>query len=218
MEALLRNIQENEIIARALELTPALWRQHADEVLDVLEKFLRDRPQDPAFQSRTEKPILSWDHRFTVRAAVEYLTESASSSGSNHKSPRNFAHFVSGGLPVAALARFAAAVTNCYTGKAESAPEAVLLENRVLKWLLSLVSFPEGSFGNLTSGGSSASLSAILVARDKYKITERHDERFAVYMSELAHGSIQRALHIVGASHCHLRLVGVDAKFCMDVA
>lgn len=75
---------------------------------------------------------------------------------------------------------------------------AVMAENQALRWLADLAGMPEGAGGCFVSGGSAANLSALVVARDQGRARlGRRDVRVAV--SEEAHSSVGKALHVIGA-------------------
>ena len=99
---------------------------------------------------------------------------------------------------------------SCSPGPAE-------LERYLIQWICDLVGFPKGSGGDLTSGGSVANLSAIVTAREVKKIRSREVENTVVYLTEQAHYSISKGLHIAGLGDCIMRAVPIDQRFRMDV-
>jgi glutamate/tyrosine decarboxylase-like PLP-dependent enzyme len=76
----------------------------------------------------------------------------------------------------------------------------VIAENQALEFLAATVGMPEGSGGAFVSGGSMGNLSSLTVGRDvgraKNPDLSPHEVRFAV--SEDAHSSIGKALHVLG--------------------
>ena len=77
---------------------------------------------------------------------------------------------------------------------------AVMAENQALGVLAKLAGMPEGAGGCFVSGGSIANLSALLVARDTLAV--RHPGASGpvrVAISEEAHSSVRKALHVIGA-------------------
>ena len=86
---------------------------------------------------------------------------------------------------------------------ASSGPSTVELV--VLDWLREWCGMPAGSEGLLTSGGSSASLTALVAAREAFGAGG------VVYMSDQAHGSIVRDLKVMGESE--VRVLPSDAAF-----
>jgi glutamate/tyrosine decarboxylase-like PLP-dependent enzyme len=114
------------------------------------------------------------------------------------------------------LGDYLAAVSNRYAGHYFASPGAVQVENMLLQWMASAVGYPETALGNLTSGGSTANLLAIVAARDNYGIEGAKIDRSVVYVTEHVHHSVDKALHIAGLSRCIRHEVAVDDGFRMD--
>jgi aromatic-L-amino-acid/L-tryptophan decarboxylase len=91
---------------------------------------------------------------------------------------------------------------------ASSGPSTV--ELTVLDWLRSWCGMPEGTEGLLTSGGSVASLTALVAARES-----RGGAGGVVYMSDQAHGSILRDLKVMGEGS--VRVLSSDEAFRLRV-
>jgi aromatic-L-amino-acid/L-tryptophan decarboxylase len=92
------------------------------------------------------------------------------------------------------------------------------LELVVLDWFRQWVGMPEGAGGLLTSGGSQATLTAVLAARhaavgdDASRIP-----RLVAYTSEQAHSSVARAAWIAGVPRAQVRALPVDDEFRLRV-
>src|SRR5207247_4675404 len=80
-------------------------------------------------------------------------------------SGRFFGFVPGGGLASAAVGDYLAALTNRYAGVYAASPGAVEVENRAIRWLIDMVGFPDGAWGTLQSGGSLATLTALVAAR-----------------------------------------------------
>jgi len=99
-------------------------------------------------------------------------------------------------------------------------PAANAIEQRVISWFRELFSFPAGSGGIITSGGSMANLTALAVARDTYLGTAAREEGvqartspLILYVSEEAHSSIDKAAVILGLGLDHVRHIACDDNF-----
>lgn len=88
------------------------------------------------------------------------------------------------------------------------------LELVVVDWMRDWIGYPESSGGLLTSGGSAASVEALVAARE----AAGHPERPVVYMSDQSHSALKRAAHIAGVRRDHIRIVESDEDFCIDIA
>lgn len=75
---------------------------------------------------------------------------------------------------------------------------AVAAENQVLGLLAELSGLPGGAGGTFVTGGSAGNLSAMIVARDSARRHATGPARTRVAVSDQAHSSILKALHVVG--------------------
>jgi glutamate/tyrosine decarboxylase-like PLP-dependent enzyme len=75
---------------------------------------------------------------------------------------------------------------------------------------------PEGTGGHCVTGGSAANLTALAVARHA-KLRD-HLEGATLYCSDQTHGSIRRAIRILGFQFEQMRVIPANARFEIDVA
>ena len=87
------------------------------------------------------------------------------------------------------------------------------LECVVIEWFRGWLGYPETAGGVLTSGGSAASLDAVVAARE----AAGHPRRATVYMSDQSHSAHQKAVKIVGIRPDRARLVPSDDRFRIDM-
>lgn len=125
-------------------------------------------------------------------------------------------YIAGGGIYAGALGDYIAAVTNRYAGVHYAGPGAVHLENLLLRWLSDLIGLPKGALGTLTSGGSIATLVAVVAARDARGVRARNMERSVIYATEQAHHCVRKAIAIAGLAEAPLRSVPMDARYRMD--
>lgn len=109
--------------------------------------------------------------------------------------PHYLAYVAGAGNPVAPLAQAMAMILNPYTGTYTTAPKAVELEDQTLRWLMSMMSWPEEGTGLLTTGSSLAIFSAVLAAREKRPALPG---KRRVYLSDQAHHCFGKALFGAG--------------------
>jgi glutamate/tyrosine decarboxylase-like PLP-dependent enzyme len=74
----------------------------------------------------------------------------------------------------------------------------------------SVFGFPKSAIGNLTSGGSIATLIALTAARDKYGIKNAKVEKSVIYVSPQVHHCINKALRIIGLEDVIIRHIALD--------
>jgi glutamate/tyrosine decarboxylase-like PLP-dependent enzyme len=123
-----------------------------------------------------------------------------------------------GGLYPSALGDFLADISNRYSGVAFAGPGAAALELALVEWMCGLVGYPESASGDLTSGGSMATLSALVTARDACGIDYSRVPQSCIYLTGQAHHCIGKALHVAGLKDVHMRIVSMDTRYRMDTA
>jgi glutamate/tyrosine decarboxylase-like PLP-dependent enzyme len=104
-------------------------------------------------------------------------------------------------------------------------PASNEIERHVLDFFLSLLEFdPENGFGNFTSGGAEANLTAVIVALSK-AFPDYGDQGAAacgphpkIYLSEESHHSFVKIAHMTGIGREALCLIEVDDSLKMDAA
>jgi aromatic-L-amino-acid decarboxylase len=102
-----------------------------------------------------------------------------------------------------------------------TSPAATELEERVCDWIRDAKGIDKSWKGCIHDTASTATLSALLAAREKatnYQINEngfQGNERFRVYSSSHVHSSIDKALKIAGIGLNNLVRIPVDKNFSM---
>jgi len=105
----------------------------------------------------------------------------------------------------------------------ETSPAAAELEEKMMGWLKKLTGIPGDFDGVIQDTASTATLCALLSAREKYseyRINEQGfsgEEKFRVYCSVEAHSSVEKAVKIAGLGRKNLVRVKVDKQFSMDI-
>ncbi|WP_223808923.1 pyridoxal phosphate-dependent decarboxylase family protein [Rufibacter hautae] len=186
-----------------------------------VQNFLTQLPTLPAFVDTPEKGagLLESPLEETpiqIEEALGLLQREVDVPGINSASGGHLGYIPGGGLYYSGLGDYLAAVTNKYAGIFFSAPGAVRMENMLLRWMASLIGFPADAAGNLTSGGSIASLIALATARDAQKITSRIIPDAVVYTTAHAHHCLDKALRIAGLGECPVRHIPMDAQYRMQ--
>ena len=129
--------------------------------------------------------------------------------------PSYLAYIPGGGLFAAAIAELLAQAFNRYTGVSALAPGAVAVEHGVMRWLCDVFGLPAGAIGMATTGGSMATLSALVAARH-----DRLGDDFAdgvLYVTEHTHRCVAKAARIAGFRDDQLRTVATTPELRMDI-
>jgi L-2,4-diaminobutyrate decarboxylase len=80
--------------------------------------------------------------------------------------PRYVGHQVSAPLPIAVWMESVTAALNQSVAVFEMSPVATVLEHRVIQWMCELAGYPAGAGGTMTTGGTEATFTALLAARN----------------------------------------------------
>jgi aromatic-L-amino-acid/L-tryptophan decarboxylase len=88
------------------------------------------------------------------------------------------------------------------------------LELAVLDWFRAWIGMPSGAGGLLTNGGSGATLTAIVAAREAVVAGDAARlPRLVLYTSDQAHSAVLRAAWIAGVPRAQVRVLPTDAEF-----
>lgn len=123
--------------------------------------------------------------------------------------------------PAGILADLLAAALNQNLGAYSIGPSATAMELRVIRWLNDLIGYDEKAGGNLTSGGMMANFTGLKLARDfttgNVAQHEGLQDKWAVYVSEERHVSIDKSVDAIGLGRNNLRVIPVDENFQLQI-
>lgn len=125
--------------------------------------------------------------------------------------PGYLAYIPGGGLFHSAVADLLGDTLNRYTGVWQAAPGLVQLETNVLRWLCDEIGYGKAARGFLTTGGSLANFSALVVARREKLPADFL--RGTVYCSDQVHHSLQKAAMLAGLPPENVRALPCDERF-----
>jgi glutamate/tyrosine decarboxylase-like PLP-dependent enzyme len=101
--------------------------------------------------------------------------------------------------------------TNFFSGVWLEASGPTEVELVVLDWFKAFLGYPAEAGGILTSGGSEATLTALVVARDRLAFADR--PRAVLYVGDQRHWSVDRSARVIGLHPEQVRPVPADADF-----
>ncbi len=138
--------------------------------------------------------------------------------------PSFFAYFPANSSLPSVLAELLTAALGAQCMVWQTSPAGTELEEVVMEWLRKMLGLPEGFTGVIQDTASTATLCALLCARERstgfsvnargfYPDTEAL--RLAVYTSTEAHSSIEKGVKIAGFGREYLRFIPVDEEFRM---
>ena len=210
-----------EDASRALEPDAAGRAKLHKQVRAYTERFLRQVETLPGYVE-TERPgagLLAapiGERGRPLEEILDLLEREVDRPGGNPASPGHLAYVPGGGIYQAALADFLAAVVNKYAAIEFTGPGPVRMENQVLRWAADLVGLPASAGGNISSGGSIATLTAITAAREAHRLRSADVGSAVVYLTSQAHHCIEKALRIAGMAEATIRFVPMDSHYRMQ--
>jgi aromatic-L-amino-acid decarboxylase len=215
-----QQIQQLETEARRLEPSPstrANWDRQVHAYAHDFIDSIRERPSfAPESAPHTIEHFSIDEHPKDLESILNVLDRAVDSPGINPASGGHLGYIPGGGIYASALGDYLADVTNRYAGIFFANPGAVRIENQLIRWMCSLVGYPESALGNLASGGSIANLIAITTARDSHGVVGEKVEKAVIYLTRQVHHCVQKALRIAGLGTSVIRYIPMDDRFRMD--
>jgi aromatic-L-amino-acid decarboxylase len=135
--------------------------------------------------------------------------------------PSFFAYFPANNSPPSILAEMLTATMGAQCMSWATSPAATELEERMMQWLGEMTGLPPSFTGVIQDTASTATLCAVLTARERRTEFRVNAEgfppgrRFTVYASTETHSSVERAVKIAGLGAAALRKLPVDDRFAM---
>jgi aromatic-L-amino-acid decarboxylase len=133
--------------------------------------------------------------------------------------PSWFAYFPSNNSPASILGELLSAGLGTQGMVWQTSPSATELEEVVMDWLRQMIGLPEAFLGVIQDTASTATLCALLAAREKITGFSVNDNGFSkvlrVYASREAHSSVEKGVKIAGYGRKNLVYIPVDEEFAM---
>jgi glutamate/tyrosine decarboxylase-like PLP-dependent enzyme len=202
------------------------WKPLFDRTADLATKFLdglHERPVSPradaaAMLALLDRPLP--DASTDPRAVVDELARTVDPGLTAMPGGRFFGWVIGGGLPAAIAADWLTSVWDQNAGSGEGSPAAAAIEHVVLRWIADLLQVPAGS-GALVTGAQMASFVGLAVARTEVLRAVGWDvdvdglagaPRIDVIVGAERHGTIDRALRMLGLGTKQVRVVPADRE------
>lgn len=133
--------------------------------------------------------------------------------------PNWYAYFPANNSPPSVLAELLTAGLGAQCMIWQTSPAAAELEEVVMEWLRKMLGLPDGMSGCIQDTASTATLVALLTARERatnYEANLRGLKKpLVVYASAETHSSIEKGVKIAGYGKESLRYVPTDDQFAM---
>ncbi len=222
-----------------LEISEAEMRELSSQVTKLVTEYFSEVPTLPVFPETSGGKTIS-QIGASLPLEGEPLEQLLSDcrviiDNSRHNGhPRFFGYVASPATPPGAFADLIASTLNANVTSWRSGPAATEIERTVVGWLASLIGYSGDTDGTheareiqglLTSGGSMANLTALLIAHRTKSGADvastglwNSAAPMTIYASDQIHMSIPKAADILGLGRAQVRLVASDDRFRMNVA
>lgn len=214
----------------AAHLSAAEFRQHGHALVDALADLMEGRAQRPARPPVSvgwlEEQFLDARCPQDAKPLQSVFEETLAFLGEHSVStshPKFWAYIMGAASPIGALADFIASVASAPMTSFSTSPLTVAMEAQTVRWLANMLGMPDSTVGLFLSGGSVANLSAVQLALSekcrsmgRESTADRSD--FVIYVSALAHSSIQAAVETMGFAASALSVIELNAsgRMCTD--
>jgi aromatic-L-amino-acid decarboxylase len=203
----------------------AEFRRHAHGFVDWIADYLENVDRYPVVprvrpgEVRAQLPPSPPQEGESMEAIFRDFREVIVPGMTHWQHPGWHAYFPANNSPASILGEMLTAGLGAQGMLWQTSPAATELEDLVLDWLRQMLGLPEGLQGVIQDTASTATLCALLTAREKatgFESNERGLRKpLAVYASRETHSSLEKGLKIAGYGRENLRLVDTDAAFAM---
>jgi aromatic-L-amino-acid decarboxylase len=204
------------------------FRKYGHEIVEWIARY---------YENVEKYPVKSQAKPGSVKALLPAIPPSGSESfdqflkdfeeiilpGITHwQSPNFFAYFPANSSPPSVLAEMLTAALGAQCMIWETSPAAAELEERMMEWLREMTGLPSYFEGVIQDSASSATLAALITAREKMTGFASNREglsitgKLRVYCSSQAHSSVEKGAGIAGFGRDNLVRIRVRDDFSID--
>ena len=209
-------------------MTPDEFRKHAHELVEWMAGYMENVENFPVkslvkpgeiFNKIPGNPPLKPE---SFESLMRDFNEIIMPGITHWQNPNFFAYFPANTSPASVLAEMLTATLGAQCMIWETSPAAAELEEKMMIWLRDMIGLPAIFEGVIQDSASTATLTAILTAREKASGFAINAEGFResgilrVYCSEHTHSSVEKGVKISGIGKKNLVKVGVREDYSMD--
>src|SRR5512146_814277 len=194
-----------------------IGRQVCDCVVQHL-STIRDQPAQRALTRPDAERLIGaapWEAGVDFESLLDFLHDRVFPYHAREPHPHFMGYIPSSPTFPAVLGDWLASGYNFFAGVWSVAAGPNEIELVVLDWCREWLGMPVGTSGLLTSGGSAATLTALVAARHAADPTGELVPKLTLYTSDQAHSSVQRAAWIAGIPRANVRGIESDTGYRM---
>lgn len=202
------------------------FRRHAHALVDWMADYLeaevpRVAPATKPGDVLAQLPNTAPEHPETFEDIFRDFEAFIVPNMTHWNDPKWFAYFPANNSPPSVLAEMLTATLGAQCMSWQTSPAATELEQVVMNWLKKACDLPESMVGVLQDTASTATLVAMLTAREKFTHGEfgrtgTSPQTLRVYATDQAHSSIDKAVKLAGFGSTNLVRVATTSDLSMD--
>jgi aromatic-L-amino-acid decarboxylase len=210
-------------------MDPDEFRRHAHQLVDWMADYFRDVAQLPVTPSVKPGDILRQvpsappEQGEPFEQVFRDFSEIVLPGMTHWNHPGWFAYFPANNSPSSVLAEMLTATLGAQCMSWATSPAATELEQMMMEWLRRMLALPEHFVGVIQDTASTATLVALLSARERATAHAaglsgmvEAGSRLTVYASSEAHSSVDKAVKLAGYGLAQLRRIAVDESYGMQ--
>jgi len=211
-------------------MTPDEFRRLGHALVEWVAHYREQMPSLPVMSSakpgsiRSKLPLAAPEQAGELDTLLPLLDSVVLPGITHWNHPRFFAYFPSKTHLASVLADLVSAGLGAQGMSWQTSPAATEVEEVMMEWLRQLVGLPESFTGVLQDTASTATLVALLCARERSTglgqsrggLQENHPP-LVVYASEMAHSSVEKAALLAGFGRDFVRFLPTDASCALVV-
>jgi aromatic-L-amino-acid decarboxylase len=210
-------------------MNPDEFRRHAHQLVDWMADYFRDVAELPVTPAAMPGDILRQlpmsppEQGEPFPRLFQDFAELVLPGMTHWNHPGWFAYFPANNSPPSVLAEMLTATLGAQCMSWATSPAATELEQMMMQWLRRMLGLPEHFIGVIQDTASTATLVALLSARERATAhvagragVVQAGSRLSVYASTEAHSSVDKAVKLAGYGLAQLRRIAVDDEYAMQ--
>lgn len=209
-------------------MTPDEFRKHAHDLVEWMAGYMENVEKFPVKSLSVPGEIFNRipdhapAHPDSFDLLIKDIDEIIMPGVTHWQNPNFFAYFPANTSPPSILAEMLIATLGTQCMIWETSPAAAELEEKMMIWLRDMIGLPGYFEGVIQDSASTATLAAILTAREKacdFSINNNGSTNagtLKVYCSDQTHSSVEKAVKISGIGKKNLVKIAVRDDFSMD--
>jgi aromatic-L-amino-acid decarboxylase len=209
-------------------MTPDEFRKHGHELVEWMAGYMENVEKWPVkssvepgeiFARIPDDPPLNPE---SFDSLMRDFDEIIMPGITHWQNPNFFAYFPANTSPASILAEMITSTLGAQCMIWETSPAAAELEEKMMIWLRGLIGLPQEFEGVIQDSASTATLAAILTARENITKFSSNTEglqnagTLKVYCSDQTHSSVEKAVKICGIGKKNLIKISVREDFSLD--